>query len=285
MKIYLFDAQTKEFLKETYALLDMEKSKECGEYVYKMPENCTTIEPCVCGNNEVCLFQEGKWIIAKDYRGKKFYDVIKNKTIIIDKLGELPNNYISLDSKDFINHINNTNYEKLYKSIELKINAIHNNKINEDILIGKYYFNLNDLNKYIKAYNEVTSNIKQIEKSIKAIEQSITLQKNVDKINQLKIQQMEKYEEINSFKFNVMLKNKRKKEVEVVYSYNEFRDIINKLQEMLNQINKEKVDRLRKIAKLSKYELVLFEQRLCREGSVNGSESNEKIAKTDSQTS
>lgn len=264
MKIYLYDNNF-QFIKQSYALLDIDESRKQGKPVYSIPENCTEIEPPKTKDYEKAFFINGEWIIKKDYRGVKFFDPSINRTVIITELGEVPDSYIDLGSKHLINYINTVDFEVLYNNVKSKIEEAANNKLREKVLIGKYYFDKSKILVYIKALNEITNQIKQLERSIKAIEKAIEKQNNLEKINELKLQQLDKYNEIDSLKFNVIVENKRKKEIEVNFKYEEFKEIVEKLQSLINEINQEKKNNLIKINKLSKYELVLFEQRLIKE--------------------
>lgn len=281
MKIYLYDNNF-QFIKETYALLDVDRSREAGEPVYIIPNNSTEIAVPKINDNEKAFFINGEWVIKKDYRGKKFFDPASNRTVVITEIGEVPENYIDLASKDLINYINNVPFETLYNNVKSMLEKNTKAKYNQKVLIDKYYFDNNNISKYIKVLNEAIKEVNQIKKNIEAIEKSIEKQNNIEKINELKLEQIEKYKQIDSFKFNILIENKRNKEIEVSFSLPEFQEIVKKLQSIINKINEEAKNNLIKINKLSKYELVLFEQRLIKEELSYGATETKEDTETNS---
>ena len=279
MKIYLYDDNF-QFIKETYALINLEESRRQGKHIYSIPNNSTEIAPPNVSNNEKAFFIDGEWIIKKDYRGKKFFDILNNRTVIITELGDIPENYIDIGAKHLINYINKVEYEKLYNNVKGIIDKQASEKLNQKILIGKYLFKLNNIENYLSYFNNAINKIKQINKEILAIEKSIEVQDNIEKINQLKIEQLEKYKEIDSIQIKTIVENKRNKELEITFSFNDFKNIVKLLSSTINKIKDEQKNNLIKINKLSKYELVLFEQRLIKEEINHG----DTKTKEDTQT-
>lgn len=265
MKIYIYDDKSFQFIKSTYALLDIEKSKQANEHIYTIPKNCTTIEPPKCGDNESCFFINDTWVVEKDYRGKKFFDTKLNKTVIIDYLGEVPEHLISITDSKLINYICSVDYEKLYTSIYNRIENLFLLKMSKPILIGKYNFYATDISNYLNTYKDVTNKINNINKEIDAIEKSIQTQQNVEKINELKQQQLDKLKNINNITITLSVLNKMNKAIDISINYQEFHNIIDTIQKYITDISIEKKNSLIKINKLSNYELILFEQRLIKE--------------------
>lgn len=284
MKIYIYNPKTLEFVKESYAAINLEKSKLAGEAIYDIPANSTLLAKPNLQQNETCLFLNDEWVVKKDFRGHKFFDPISLKTIVIDFIGEVPDNYISLESKDFINYLNQVNHIDIYNSVKNSIENDFNIKINEPILINKYYFNLNDLPKYIKAINEITNNIRINKKKIEDLEHRVKQEKDIEKNNKLKEELLSLYDNKEPA-FSIIVKNKRRKDIEVIFNYTEFVSIVTRLQKVVKELKTNRDNLLNKIDKLSKYDLIVMQQRaLCRKGKENAKTGNEENAKEDSET-
>ena len=149
MKIYIYDKSTKEFIRETNAYLDLEKSRELGDYVYIIPENCTTEKPPKLQKNEQCIFNE-EWIIVKDYRNQKFYDTKNNKTVIIQELGDVPKHFIKLNSEEFKKYLKGIDSNTIRNNLKQLIEELYQESLQKFILFGKYYFTLAHLADYEK---------------------------------------------------------------------------------------------------------------------------------------
>ena len=65
MKIYIYNKENGEFIRETHAYLDLQESRKQEKFVYIIPENATQLPPPAIGKNEKQIFKDNKWIIVK----------------------------------------------------------------------------------------------------------------------------------------------------------------------------------------------------------------------------
>lgn len=57
---------------------------------YLVPAHATTIAPPTVGENEVAVFEGGKWVIKPDYRGATYYCKNTGEKYVIEQIGEEP---------------------------------------------------------------------------------------------------------------------------------------------------------------------------------------------------
>ena len=76
MFIYLYDEKTKGYLGKSEADSNPEETKLQGKFVPLVPSNATLLAPPEYGENQIPVFEKGRWAIYPDYRG--FYKVGKN---------------------------------------------------------------------------------------------------------------------------------------------------------------------------------------------------------------
>lgn len=91
MNVYLYDKNTKEYLKTIIAYLDPVATKRTGENVYLQPEDSTFIEPIESKKNNAIIFdiEAQEWKYIKDYRGKTVYKTYYD-SMVITELGPIP---------------------------------------------------------------------------------------------------------------------------------------------------------------------------------------------------
>ena len=285
MKIYIYDKSTKEFIRETNAYLDLEKSRELGDYVYIIPENCTTEKPPKLQKNEQCIFNE-EWIIVKDYRNQKFYDTKNNKTVIIHELGDVPKHFIKLNSDEFKKYLKGIDPNTIRNNLKQLIEELYQESLQKFILFGKYYFTLAQLAGYEKLSKEIESDIRNWQEEIKNIDIQIAKSIDVDEKNNLKLQQLELYKKIDNIQIELTVKNKRRKEVKFPCTYEEFNEVLNTLRPLLRKLEVDKGYELLKLSHTIDEDLILYEQRLRRKGiTFNEKTRNETTSKGDRKTS
>lgn len=70
MKVYLYDDETKEFLREEEAFVDPLETKKQGKKVYLLPANATFKEPKETKQGKAIVFNGEEWVFVDDNRGK-----------------------------------------------------------------------------------------------------------------------------------------------------------------------------------------------------------------------
>lgn len=272
MKLYLFHPKTKEYLKTVKAKVDLLKST-ADNLVYVIPENATPVAPLKTARNETCIFN-GKWEVVKDYRGSRYFDTKANRIVEVTKLGEIPSYYLSLDSKEFQNYIQHD--EATYKKVlEEQINKFHEQQLETEILIGKYYFKPKDYPSLLYLYQNSLLKIENIKAQL-SIANEATIN-DEDLINDL-LHQLEQLQWIT-----LAVKNKRRKKIRTEFQLNEVAQILTKLKTMTKELQYKKSKYLTKLLSLKGYELALFEQRIKR-GLENEEKGNETLLKEASKT-
>lgn len=73
MKIYHYKEDTKEFLREVEARLDLLESQQQGKDVFIIPAKATDKKPPTIGVNQQAVFDGLTWGLVKDFRGAKYY--------------------------------------------------------------------------------------------------------------------------------------------------------------------------------------------------------------------
>lgn len=272
MKLYLFHPKTKEYLKTVKAKVDLLKST-ADNLVYIIPENTTSIEPLKTAKNETCIFN-GKWEIVKDYRGTRYFDTKASRIVEITELGEIPDYYLSLDSKEFQNYIQHdeTKYKKV---LEEQINNFYERQLETEVLIGKYYFAPKDYSNLSYLYQNTLAAIENIKAQLN-ITNAATIS-DEDLINDL-LHQLKQLQWIT-----LAVKNKRRKKIRTEFQLNEVAQILTKLKTMTKELQYKKSKYLTKLLSLKGYELALFEQRIKR-GLENEEKGNETLLKKASKT-
>jgi hypothetical protein len=90
MKIYNYHPITKEYTGESIADIDPEESKLKKKDVFLVPYNATEKQPPAKSKNKVACFENDKWIIKPDFRGKTGFHRETREEIIITEIGDLP---------------------------------------------------------------------------------------------------------------------------------------------------------------------------------------------------
>lgn len=93
MIVYNYDPITKEY---TYQSTAQQNPRVEGAYL--IPANATITKPLKNKKGFVNVWQGNKWAYTEDHRGEEWYNSITKLKEIITFIGELPNNYHSLDS-------------------------------------------------------------------------------------------------------------------------------------------------------------------------------------------
>ena len=88
MRIYIYDNETGEYRGFREA---QPNPKRKGEYLF--PKNSTTLVPPSLKQNEGVIFNNGKWTIVKDYRGKEIINLETKEISEVQKLGEIDSGY------------------------------------------------------------------------------------------------------------------------------------------------------------------------------------------------
>lgn len=286
MNLYIYNNLTGEFIRETVASINLEQSRATGKIVYNIPANSTQIKPPFIGKNETCVFKEGKWIIEKDFRAKKYFDITNNRTVYIADIGDIPETYLELDSQEYHDYIKNIDKNEIRNNIRIKIEELYNNSLNESFLIGKYLFTLNEFEKYKEVKENVVKTIYEINEKIDNLSQKIENETNVEKKNKLIEKQLDTYNDLDNLMVKLTVKNKRKKEIDITCTYKEFAKMYNQLCEFKNTLEGNKEKEINNLRLTKDEDLVLFEQRLCRRGiTFNEKTTNEKDTKVDCETS
>ena len=70
MKVYLYDDETKEFLREEEAFVDPLETKKQGKKVYLLPANATFKQPKETKRGKAIVFNGEEWVLVDDNRGK-----------------------------------------------------------------------------------------------------------------------------------------------------------------------------------------------------------------------
>lgn len=279
MKIYIYSKENGEFIRETHAYLDLQESRKQEKFVYIFPENATQLPPPTIGKNEKQIFKDNKWIIVKDFRNQKFFDTNKNKTIIMEKLGEPPKGCISLNSKEFNEYIKTLDFNLIRNNLKLLIEELYQDKLNENILIGKHYFTLKQYEQYQQVMKEVNTDIKLIQEKISEIDKHLKTKLSSADKNNLIERQLQLFKQIDNIKIEVVVKNKRRKEVTIPCTYEEFVEINNVLRAWYQSLNIDKKYEINRLALTNNNDLIMFEQRLRRKGiNFYGKTTNEKIS-------
>ena len=97
MKIYCYNAKTKEFLRDREAQKDPLESRKRKKSVFMFPSNATSIKPPAIKENEVACFINNAWQILPDFRGDIYYYKETKEKIIFIQIGEKPDNKLTLE--------------------------------------------------------------------------------------------------------------------------------------------------------------------------------------------
>lgn len=280
MKIYLYDKETKEFIKESLAYLNVEKSRESKETVWDIPKNATLIEPPNVNNSEVAIFNGSYWEILKDYRGLKVFDLKQKRKIIINEIGELPKDCVFLESKEYENFLNTTDTNRIRNNIKTLIENLYNKELDKDLLIGKHYFSIKDFNKYENIKLQVENKFKEINNKFNENQKIMNSNKNdVSLYNKLAEENLLLYKELDSIIINLVVKNKRKKEIELPCNYDEFSIIYGELKKVKSNIDKLRDKALVKLKLMDKQEKLLVYEIILLERGLNAETTNEESFK------
>lgn len=94
MLIYGYDKNTKEYLGSMEAYLDPLESLKSNKEVYVIPPNFTIMAPPEVKEGEASVFNGNKWEIVKDHRGLFGYNKKTGEEVIINTLGDLPEDFV-----------------------------------------------------------------------------------------------------------------------------------------------------------------------------------------------
>lgn len=92
-KIYNYHPITNEYIGESTADIDPLESKIQKKEIYLAPANSTELKPPITYTNQVACFESGQWIVKPDFRGQTYYDKETREPIIINFIGNIPENY------------------------------------------------------------------------------------------------------------------------------------------------------------------------------------------------
>lgn len=286
MNLYTYNNITGEFIRETIATINLEQSRATGKIVYNVPTNSTQSKPPFVGKNETCVFKDGKWVIEKDFRGKKYFDTENKKTVYMIDIGGIPESYVELGSQEYYEYLKNTDKNCIRNNLKLKIEELYNNSLNETFLIGKYLFTLNEFEKYKQVKETVVKTIYEINEKIDKLSENIEKETNIEKKNKLIEKQLDVYNDLDNLAVKLNVKNKRKKEIEITCTYKEFAKMYNQLCQFKNKLEENKEKEINNLRLTKDEDLILYEQRLCRRGiTFNEETTNEKDTKVNSKTS
>lgn len=286
MIIYFYDKRTGEYKEQSTAGIDTEKSKLAKKVIYNIPENATTKKPPKCKQGQCCVFINECWEIVDDYRGKRFFDTQKLSTTTITKLGELPKNYVELNSSEYKAHLRKIDPNTIRNSIKDKIQELYEAELHQEQFIYGYYFKLSQMDEF-KMINETLGTQKmKLRIKIAELKKLADKESNAEIKNKLKKEQLVIYQEIDSIKVEISVKNKRGENTKLMCTYDEFNEIHTILQNKKEKLENEKMRATTKLSQTPDSELVMFEQKLRRRGLAdNGTTRNETIAKKHIKTS
>lgn len=94
MKIYLFDINTKRYIKEGEAIPNPENKSNPH-----IPAYGTVIAPPVCGECEAAYFINGEWVIKPCYYGKKAVNIESKTVETVYYEGELKSGFQYVDTE------------------------------------------------------------------------------------------------------------------------------------------------------------------------------------------
>lgn len=96
MKLYNYKEDTKEFLYDSEASLDVLETEKKGKDIFLIPANATT-KPCEKREGYIACFIDNDWIYRRDYRGRLQIDLITKALSTIDYIGEVKEGYMVYD--------------------------------------------------------------------------------------------------------------------------------------------------------------------------------------------
>ncbi len=66
-----------------------------------IPANATTVEPPICGADEVAVYKNGSWTVHENHVGKTFFRIPSGESITIAEIGPLPDDLTDVPPGDF----------------------------------------------------------------------------------------------------------------------------------------------------------------------------------------
>ena len=93
MKIYHYDPNTGEFLRESEAELDPAELAINHKKVYVVPAYATKTKPPKTNVTQIAIFKDGSWEIEDDYRGMYMVDVNMSPVPVVE-IGSLPEGFV-----------------------------------------------------------------------------------------------------------------------------------------------------------------------------------------------
>lgn len=93
MIVYNYDPITKEYTCQSTA-----QQNPRVEGAYLIPANATITKPLKNKKGFVNVWQGNKWAYMQDHRGEEWYNSLTKNKEVINFIGELPENYYTLDS-------------------------------------------------------------------------------------------------------------------------------------------------------------------------------------------
>lgn len=223
MKRYLFDENTKEYLKPITVTINLKKSREIGQIVYFVPPNSTNIAPPPKKRGYKIIFKDTEWIYEKI-----------NKRISKDETEELK--------------------ELILTELKTKYNRI----IEKPIKIENLYFNYSDLEILEQLNNDYTNNLYRIAQQIKDNEKEIKINSNnyFLKEHRLKLLNDYKNQENTKITFTVIYRIiPNILPIEVSFEYSKFYKYYSLLKEYIEKINRIYKNYLEKIENYNYNEL------------------------------
>lgn len=279
MRIYIYDKENGEFIREADAYLNLQESRIQEKFIYIIPQNATEIKPPVAGKNEKQIFKNNKWSIVKDFRNQKFFDTKKNRTIIMDKLGEPPEDCIAFNTKEFNEYIKSLDYNVIRNNLKALIEELYQIKLDENILVGRHYLTLKQYEYFQQLIIEINNDRTKIQEQINEINKRLKNKISTKDKNLLTEQQLSLYKQMDNIKIELTVKNKRRKEVVIPCTYEEFIEINSILRTFYLELNKDKKYEISRLALTKNEDLIMFEQRLRRKGiNFYAKTGNEKIS-------
>ncbi len=102
MKVYNFNAATKEYYGDSDAPIDFLKTQADQEIRFNLPASATYVAPPAVGVDEVAVFENDEWTLHETHVGKVVYDVSTREPKQILSRGPVPDGYtLTLPPKSY----------------------------------------------------------------------------------------------------------------------------------------------------------------------------------------
>ena len=114
MLIYSYKEDTKEFTEIETAEADREATLRLGTFQPLIPANATILKPPTAGVGKVAVFENDKWVIKNDFRGKKIINPEIDLVKTVDFIGDLEAGFVFYDE-----YIKTDEYREKQRALKL----------------------------------------------------------------------------------------------------------------------------------------------------------------------